>query len=228
MRILMIEDDRALCDAVAMQLRQAGYDVDLCHDGEDGLYYLQEGVYDLVLLDRMLPLLDGVSLLKRARKEGVTTPVLLLTALGGVGDRVTGLDAGADDYLAKPFDMRELLARVRALARRPGELRAREELRYGDLLLDMQALTLEGGKARCTLSKKEGELLGVLMQSKGQTLSRNVLFGRVWGPDADVEAASLDSYAHFVRRRLASVSDEVRLVTVRGVGYRLEGEETPC
>ncbi|MDL2253581.1 response regulator transcription factor [Ruminococcaceae bacterium OttesenSCG-928-I18] len=226
MRILMIEDDRELCDATAMQLRQQGYDVDLSHDGEEGLYYMQQGVYDLVLLDRMLPLLDGLSVLRNAREGGITTPVLLLTALGRVGDRVDGLDAGADDYLTKPFDIRELLARVRALVRRPGEIRTKQEVRFGDLLLDLSALTLEGEKARCTLSKKEGELLGMLMKSAGQTLSRANLFGRVWGPDTDVEEASLDSYAHFVRRRLAAVSDHVRLVTVRGVGYRLE--EGPC
>ncbi len=222
MRILMIEDDRELCDAVAMQLRQAGYAVDMSHDGEEGLYFMRQNAYDLVLLDRMLPLLDGLSVLRGARKAGIATPVLLLTALGRVGDRVDGLDAGADDYLTKPFDMRELLARVRALARRPGEIQTREELRFGDLLLDLSALTLEGEKARCTLSKKEGELLGVLMKSEGQTLSRVVLFGRVWGPDAGVEDANLDSYAHFVRRRLAAVSSRVKLVTVRGVGYRLE------
>ncbi len=226
MRILMIEDDRELCDAVAMQLRQAGYSVDVSHDGEEGLYFMQQDVYDLVLLDRMLPLLDGLSALRRARGAGLATPVLLLTALGRVGDRVDGLDAGADDYLTKPFDMRELLARVRALARRPGEMRPRAELRYGDLLLDLSALTLEGEKARCTLSKKEGELLGALMKSGGQTLARSVLFGRVWGPGAEVEDANLDSYAHFIRRRLAAVSSRVRLVTVRGVGYRLE--EEPC
>lgn len=226
MRILMIEDDLALCDATAMQLRREGWEVDVCHDGEEGLFYLKEGLYDLILLDRMLPGLDGIGVLKGARAQGLTTPVLLLTALGRVGDRVDGLDAGADDYLVKPFDIRELLARVRALARRPGEIQARQEERFGDLLLDLSALTLEGARARCTLSKKEGELLGVLMKSGGQTLSRGVLFGRVWGPDAGVEEASLDSYAHFVRRRLAAVSQRVKLVTVRGVGYRLE--DTPC
>lgn len=226
MRILMIEDDRELSEVTVMQLEQAGYEVDACYDGDEGLYFMVGGMYDLVLLDRMLPGLDGLALLQAARKKGITTPVLLLTALGRVGDRVDGLDAGADDYLTKPFDIRELLARVRALVRRPGEILAREEVRYGDLLLDLQALTLEGSRARCTLSKKEGEFLGTLMKSTGGTLSRLALFGRVWGPDAEVEESSLDSYAHFVRRRLAAVSSRVRLVTVRGVGYRLE--DTPC
>lgn len=226
MRILMIEDDKALSDATAAQLRAEGWTVDVCHDGEDGLYCLEEGVYDLVLLDRMMPGMDGVAVLEHARNAGVTAPVLLLTALGQVGDKVTGLEAGADDYLVKPFDIRELKARVRALARRPSAMRLRQEVRFADLLLDLSALTLEGAKARCTLSKKEGEFLGVLMKSGGQTLSRQVLFGRVWGMEADVEEASLDSYAHFIRRRLSAVSRRARLVTVRGVGYRLE--DSPC
>lgn len=223
MRLLMIEDDKDLLEATAMQLRQEGYFVDTAADGEMGLYYLREGSYDLVLLDRMLPGMDGVSLLRAVRGEGDTTPVLMLTALGRVGDRVDGLDAGADDYLTKPFDMRELLARVRALARRPGQFVAKEELRFGDLLLDLSALLLEGGKGRCTLSKKEAELLATMMKNEGKTQTRAALFAHVWGPDADVEEASLDSYAHFVRRRLAAVSARVQLVTVRGVGYRLEG-----
>ncbi len=222
MRILLIEDDKQLSDAVAAHLRQEGYETETCYDGVTGLYYMAEGAYDLVLLDRMLPERDGLSLLKEARQKGITSPVLMLTALGGVGDRVDGLDAGADDYLAKPFDMRELLARVRALVRRPGQIVEKEEAEYGDLKLDMTALTLIGGKGRCSLSKKEADLLGVLMKNEGQTLSRGVLFGRVWGPEAEVEEASLDSYAHFIRRRLASVSKQVSLVTVRGVGYRLE------
>lgn len=222
MRILIVEDDKQICDAVSMRLRQEGYEVDACHDGVLGLYYMKEGLYDLVLLDRMLPEMDGLTVLKRARAEGVASPVLLMTALGRIGDRVDGLDAGADDYLTKPFDTRELLARVRALVRRPGQLVDKEIVRYGDLELDLTALLLKGEKAQCTLSKKEADLLGVLMKSDGQTLARAVLFGRVWGPETDVEEASLDSYAHFVRRRLKTVSNRVSLVTVRGIGYRLE------
>lgn len=224
MRILMIEDDHDLSDATAEQLRADGYAVDTAYDGEEGLYYLTEGVYDLVLLDRMLPGMDGIALLRKVRSRGNTTPVLLLTALGRVGDRVDGLDAGADDYLTKPFDVRELLARVRALVRRPGQIAKGEETRFADLMLDLSALYLQGGRGRCTLSKKEAELLYALMISGGQTLTRNALFARVWGPGAEVEEASLDSYAHFIRRRLAAVSSGVKLVTVRGVGYRLEGE----
>lgn len=226
MRLLLIEDNRELSDATAMQLRKAGYEVDTCYDGEDGLYYMLEGVYDAVLLDRMLPGLDGLAVLQKARKAGITSPVLLLTALGSVNDRVDGLDSGADDYLIKPFAMQELLARIRALVRRPGQLVEPHEIRFGDLLLDIDALTLEGENGRCTLAKKESEFLAALMRSEGQTLARNILFGRVWGPDGEVEEASLDNYAHFIRRRLKKVSQRISLVTVRGVGYRLE--DNPC
>ena len=222
MRILMIEDDRELCEACAPQLRAAGFETDFCHDGEEALYYLRQPLYDLCVLDRMLPGADGLSLLAAARAEGVRTPVLMLTAMGRVGDRVDGLDAGADDYLTKPFDMRELLARVRALARRPGALAAPDLLCYADLSLDRGSLALRGDKGGCVLSKKEAEVLAALLQSGGRTLSRALLFGRVWGADTEVEEASLDSYIHFVRRRLAAVSERVRVATVRGVGYRLE------
>lgn len=222
MRILLVEDDRLLSDATTLHLTQAGYDVDTAYNGEEGLYYLEQGMYDLVLLDRMMPEMDGMEMLRAARTKGISTPVLLLTALGQISDKVDGLDAGADDYLVKPFHVQELLARVRALVRRPGQIADSKELKFGDLLLDSTALYLQGDKGRCTLSKKEGELLEVLIKSEGQTLARGSLFARVWGADVDVEEANLDSYAHFLRRRLAAVSSRVKLVTVRGVGYRLE------
>ena len=214
MRILLVEDDEALCAAVAPLLEQEGYRVDVCRDGDDALYYMRQRMFGLCILDRMLPGRDGLSVLRAAR-------VLMTTALGLVGDRVDGLDAGADDYLVKPFDVRELLARVRALARRPAPVAVSGRPCCGDLTLDMGTLVLTGDKEQCTLSKKEAELLAALMENAGQTLSRSFLFGRVWGPGADVEEASLDSYVHFIRRRLRAVSSRVTVDTVRGVGYRL-------
>ena len=205
MRILLVEDDEALCAAVAPLLEQEGYRVDVCRDGDDALYYMRQRMFGLCILDRMLPGRDGLSVLRAARAEGLDTPVLMTTALGLVGDRVDGLDAGADDYLVKPFDVRELLARVRALARRPAPVAVSGRPCCGDLTLDMGTLVL----------------LAALMENAGQTLSRSFLFGRVWGPGADVEEASLDSYVHFIRRRLRAVSSRVTVDTVRGVGYRL-------
>ncbi len=221
MRILLIEDDRDLCEVLRPRLEQAGFAVDCCHDGEEGLYYLCQPVYDAAVLDRMLPGLDGVTLLARARAQGIATPVLLLTALDRVQDRVAGLDAGADDYLGKPFDVRELLARLRALCRRPGGGEP-VQLHAGDLVLDAGGLLLSGPAGQVTLSRREAQLLEALMRAPGRTLHRTVLFGRVWGPDSEVESGNLDSYIHFIRRRLRAVGSRAQAVTVRGVGYRLE------
>ena len=207
MRILLIEDDRALCTALLPALQAAGYTVDVC------------------VLDRMLPGLDGLSLLRAARAKGCTTPVLMLTALSGINDRVDGLDAGADDYLGKPFDTRELLARLRALTRRPGTT-AESAIRCGDVTLDAAQLTLSGPKAAAALTKREADLLEVLLRTPGQLQTRAVLLARVWGPLAEVEDANLDCYIHFVRRRLKAVGSAVTITTVRGSGYK--AEVPPC
>lgn len=222
MHILLIEDDTALCAALAPALAGLGK-ADFCHTGPEGLSLLVSGGYDLCILDRMLPGLDGLTLLRAARAQGVTTPVLLLTALAGAGDTVDGLDAGADDYLAKPFDTAVLLARLRALLRRSGGTAA---LTAGDLRLDTGELTLIGPTGSAVLSRKECDLLEALLRAPGRLQARSVLLARVWGPLAEVEEANLDCYIHFVRRRLAGVGSRARVVTVRGSGYRLE--VTPC
>lgn len=222
MHILLIEDDTALCAALAPALAGLGK-ADFCHTGPEGLSLLVSGGYDLCILDRMLPGLDGLTLLRAARAQGVTTPVLLLTALAGAGDTVDGLDAGADDYLAKPFDTAVLLARLRALLRRSGGTAA---LTAGDLRLDTGELTLIGPAGSAVLSRKECDLLEALLRAPGRLQARSVLLARVWGPLAEVEEANLDCYIHFVRRRLAGVGSRARVVTVRGSGYRLE--EAPC
>jgi len=220
MRILMIEDDRALCAALRPALTQPGFAADFCHDGREGLSMLCTGAYDVCILDRMLPALDGLSLLRAARERGVAVPVLLLTALGGVGDKVDGLDAGADDYLIKPFDTRELLARLRALARRPAAAQS-VLLRAGDLTLDPGQLTLAGPNGVAGLSRRECDLLETLLRAPDRLQSRTALLDRVWGPLSEVEEANLDCYIHFVRRRLSSVGSACRIVTVRGSGYKL-------
>lgn len=224
MRILVIEDDVDLCSALDIHLTKDGYDVDYAYTGDDGLHFALQNAYDLIILDRMLPELDGLSLLLQVRKKGIKIPVLMLTALDGIGDRVEGLDAGADDYLAKPFAPQELLARIRALARRPALLEAPQNISLGDLELDYSLNALNGPSGSCTLSKKETELLALLFRSPNQTLARELLFVRIWGPDAPVEDGNLDNYIHFLRRRLRSVQSAVQIVTVRGVGYRLEVE----
>ena len=223
MRLLLIEDDCALCEALRPALEGAGYRVDACHDGADALPLLASDAYELCILDRMLPGLDGLRLLRAARAQGVDTPVLMLTALSGVGERVDGLDAGADDYLAKPFDTRELLARLRALTRRPAALHPDENrLRCSDLTLDTAEHTLSGPAGSVTVSRRECDLLAVFFRAPGLLRGRAQLLGSVWGADAEVEEASLDSYIRFIRRRLAAVGSRAAIVTVRGAGYRLE------
>ena len=222
MRILMVEDDQALCAAVDIHLRQQGYTVDYAHTGEDGLHFALQNAYDLILMDRMLPELDGLEAVRTLRSRGFSTPVLMLTALDGVPDRVDGLDAGADDYLAKPFAAEELLARIRALSRRPRQWESTSRLSAGDLELDTELPALLRPAGACSLSRREKQLLELFLRNAGQTLTRELLLSRVWGPDAPVEDGNLDNYIHFLRRRLRAVGSAVRLATVRSVGYRLE------
>ncbi|MDR2931919.1 MAG: response regulator transcription factor [Oscillospiraceae bacterium] len=222
MRILLVEDNAALSGFINDALTQHGYSVDLCDEGDDGLRWMLEGVHDLVLLDRMLPRLDGLSLLSMARKAGIHTPVLMLTALGDLPQIVEGLNTGADDYLVKPFALDELLARIAALTRRPRGLVSLGKVTFGGLCLDLETSALHCGNKSCTVSKRECSLLEILMRNPGQTVTRRNIFTYVWGPDAAVEDANLDNYIHFVRDRLAEVRSPVIIETVRGVGYRLE------
>lgn len=225
MRVLLVEDDEALCEAVRFALERDGMTVDACNDGDDGLRWMNERAHDLVLLDRMLPVMDGVTVLQKARAAGVATPVLMLTALGGVHQRVEGLDAGADDYLVKPFAVEELLARIRAMNRRPRQWEDSPALTFGDICFDITKKTLCGAHTECSLSKREADLLEILLKNPAQTLPRGVLLSRVWGPDAGVEDGNLDNYIHFLRRRLKTVGSGLQIKTVRGVGYRLEEAE---
>lgn len=222
MRILLVEDDQTLCDIVCLQLQNQGYTVDCCYNGEDGLHFIKEQVYDLIILDRMLPSLDGIHVLKAMRLLHITTPVIMVTALNSIGDKVTGLDAGADDYLAKPFAIEELLARIRALSRRPIDLVTSNQLIFGDTTFDLSTLTLTGPKATCSLSKKEAQLFEAFFKQPETPLPRNFLLSRVWGPSAEVEEGNLDNYMHFVRRRLRTVGSKAEIKTLRGVGYSLE------
>ena len=225
MRVLLVEDETALQEALRDILNANRYTVDCCETGTDALDLMCSGSYDLVLLDRMLPGLDGLSVLRQARDAGVHTPVLMLTALDAVGDRVAGLDAGADDYLPKPFDTRELVARLRALTRRPAELYGdARRIACGDLVLDTAQQTLTGPAGTVTVSRRECDLLAVFCRAPGLLRGRAVLLGSVWGADAEIEDASLDSYICFVRRRLHAVGSRAAIRTVRGAGYRLELE----
>lgn len=226
MRLLLIEDDESLCLSLSYQLRQDGFAPETCHDGEEGLLWARQQGYDLILLDRMLPGMDGLTLLRQLRREGIHTPVIFLTALGQLSDKTGGLDAGADDYIVNPFAYDELLARIRCVLRRPAVLSGGDLLRYGDVTYDPGSLTLRRGTASTALSKRLGDLLELFLRNPGQTLPRQTILLRVWGMETEVEDGNLDNYTYFLRRSLRKVGSTLRLTTVRGIGYRLEEGNT--
>lgn len=225
MRILLVEDDLDLCKAMCWHLKDAEYEVDCCHDGDDAIRWLEQQAHGLVILDRMLPGVDGVGVVKRLREMGSGIPVLMVTALDGVGERVAGLDAGADDYLPKPFAVEELLARVRSLSRRPQVWDASESVTWGDLSLDISRHRLSRAGQSAVLTKRESQLLEALMRNRGATMPRNLLFSRVWGAYAPVEEGNLDNYIYFLRKRLSDLGSTARIRTVRSVGYALQSGE---
>lgn len=222
MRVLLVEDDAELCKLMGFWLEQKEYEADICQDSQEALGYLEMQVYHVVILDRMLPGMDGIELLRRMRKQGITTPVIMVTALGTVEDKITGLDAGADDYLVKPFAPEELFARIRALERRPVQMELNRQIAFCDVVLNLSNRVLAKGEKKVELSKKEMDLLEFLIRNKGQTLTRELLLNRVWGVDSAVEDGNLDNYIYFLRRRLKQVGSQVNIKTVRFVGYFLE------
>lgn len=222
MHILLIEDDKRLSDTLRYQLEQERFLTDTCQDGADGLDLLLSHSYDLVILDRMLPSMDGLTILKTIRQKNIQTPVILLTALGELQDKIAGLDGGADDYIVKPFAFPELMARIRCIIRRPPSILGHKELVLGDLFYDTQQNILSCQGRSCTLSKREGRLMELFLRNPRQTLPRGMILDQVWGADAEVEDGNLDNYIHFIRRRLKAVESPFHLKTIRGIGYRLE------
>lgn len=224
MRILLAEDDKNLNQSLTDRLISQGFDVDSCLDGEEALYYAEQNIHDIILLDRLLPNMEGTIVLTKLRSLGINIPVILITALGTLNDKVTGLNLGADDYLVKPFAFEELLARIQCVTRRSPVLSMTDTLNYCDIRFNESSGTLTGPNANCTCSKREGSMLGVLIKNGGKTLSRNTLLLKIWGPDSDVEEGNLDNYIYFVRRRLKSVGSRLQLKTIRGIGYCLTEE----
>ena len=220
MNVLLVEDDPAVRGAVERALRHAGHQPALAADGVRALEQATAVPYDAVVLDLGLPGLDGLEVCRRLRASGNQVPVLMLTARAAVAERVSGLDAGADDYLVKPFALDELLARLRALERRaPPTGQTRGQLRFGDLVLDRDAMTAMRGAREIQLSRTEYQLLELLMASQGKVLSRDVIFDKVWGYDFGPESNSLDVYIGYLRRKLEANGEPRIIHTVRGVGY---------
>lgn len=225
MRILIVEDEQRLSATIADLLRRQGYTADTCHDGAVGLDHIESGIYDLVILDAMLPGLDGFSVLQQLRGSGNTIPVLMLTALGDVADRVKGLDSGADYYLTKPFDVQELLACVRLLLRRSGnDVRTDDAIVCGDLRLDPGSFLLSCADRSVRLSRKEYDLMELLMRNFHIIVTKEQLLLKVWGYDSDAEDNNVEVYVSFLRRKLTHLHSAVKIRTIRMVGYCLEVE----
>lgn len=221
MNILVVDDEKRLADSIGEIFRSQKYYCDCVYDGEDGLSYAESGIYDVIVLDIMLPKLNGFEVLKRLRAKKVNTPVILLTARDEVSDKVRGLDCGADDYLTKPFSKEELLARVRALSRRTGEVII-DELAYGDLILDLNSNDLSHGDKKVHLGYKEFEILKLLMANPTQVFSKEDLITKVWGYLSDAEDNNVEVYISFIRKKLAFLASEVTVSTVRRLGYHLD------
>ena len=220
MKILMIEDDKPLADSVGTLLGQQGFEVECVYDGVSGAEYARLGIYDLLILDVLMPGMDGYQVARQVRAGRCAVPILMLTARGGVEDRIEGLNAGADYYLAKPFDARELLACVNALLRRQGG--QVDELRMGNTSLDLAAGTLSCGEAQVRLSAKEFGVMRQLMQSGARHVSKESLLEKVWGYDSNAVENHVEVYVGFLRKKLRSIGSDLRIEAVRRLGYHLE------
>ena len=221
MKVLIVEDERALADALEHIVRRAGYAADAVYNGTDALAQAMEGDYDVIVLDVMLPDMDGFQIVSRLRARGNPTPVLMLTARADVSDKVTGLNAGADDYMTKPFDNAELLARLNALCRRTGEV-VLNEIHFADVTLDLNAARLSAGSDSVQLSKKEFELARMLLSHPRQTLSMDAIYSHVWGLDAEVTENNVMAYVSFLRKKLKYLNSRVTIRNIPQIGYRLE------
>ncbi|WP_367565592.1 response regulator transcription factor [Lacrimispora sp.] len=221
MKILIVEDEIRLAEALGQIMKEQQYQADLAYDGDKGLSCGLSGSYDVIILDVMLPGMDGFQVVGKLREAHIQTPVLMLTARDEICDKVKGLDQGADDYMTKPFVPEELLARIRALSRRQGE-GSSEEMRFGDLVLNLSANDLCCGSKSIHLGYKESEVLKILMGSSGKIISKDTLISRVWGNDSDAEDNNVEAYISFLRKKLFFVGSAVEIGTIRKVGYRLE------
>ena len=222
MKILIIEDEKLLADSLKALLEKKGFDVECVYDGKSGEEYAETGVYDLLILDVMMPKMNGFEVAKKVRSKRCGTPILMLTARSGLEDRIQGLNAGADYYLTKPFDTRELLACVNALLRRQGS--QVDELSLGNTALDLSSCMLICGENSVRLSAKEFDVMRFLLQSKDAVLSKEVILAKVWGYDSNAVENHVEVYVGFLRKKLAAIDSNVHIEAVRRLGYRLEVE----
>lgn len=222
MKLLIVEDEVQLADALTEILKRNKYNVDTCYNGIDGLDNALTGVYDCIVLDIMLPGMNGIEVLRNLRKEKISTPVLLLTARSEIEDKINGLDTGADDYLTKPFITDELLARIRALTRRKGEIFDENKMDLNGLLLNKSTSSVSWNGSDVKLSLKEYQIMELLITNPRQILPKERIIEKIWGYESDVEYNNIEVYISFLRKKLASISASVQIKTARGIGYSLE------
>ena len=224
MKILIVEDEKMLADSLKVMLEGKGFEVEVAYDGESGTEYAELGIYDLLILDVMMPKMNGYEVARSVRAKRCSVPILMLTAKSSLEDRIEGLNAGADYYLTKPFDTRELLACINALLRRQGN--QVDELTFGNISLDLSSSTLICGSKQVRLSAREFDVMRFLLQSRGRNLSKEVILARVWGYDSNAVENHVEVYVGFLRKKLAGIGANVRIASVRRLGYHLEVDES--
>ena len=224
MKILVIEDEKLLAESIKTLLTAKGFEVEAVYDGVTGAEYAELGIYDLLILDVMMPGMDGYQVARTVRSKRCATPILMLTAKSSLEDRIEGLNAGADYYLTKPFDSRELLACINALLRRQGN--QVDELVYGNTALDLSSGTLVCGEKSVRLSAREFDVMRFLLQARGRNLSKEVILARVWGYDSNAVENHVEVYVGFLRRKLQSIGSNLKIEAIRRLGYHLEVDET--
>lgn len=221
MKILIVEDEIELADTLAEILKRNRYTVDCVYTGENGLEYALTGLYDCILLDIMLPVMDGLTVLRSLRANGISTPVMLLTARSEIDDKINGLDCGADDYLTKPFVTSELLARIRSLTRRKGEYMS-DEFVFGDFKLNKKTYSLCYKENEVKLSLKEYQIIEMLIANPRQIIPKERFIEKIWGYESDVEYNNIEVYISFIRKKIQAIHADVKIRTARGIGYALE------
>ncbi len=222
MRILLVEDSVSLTDALESVLKREKFVVDVAHDGEEGVAYAETGVYDVILMDVMMPVKSGIEATKELRAKKINTPIIMLTALSEESDKIAGLDCGADDYITKPFSMSELLARIRAVMRRKGDVYVSDDgLSYGGVTLNLYTYMLSSGEKSIKLSKKEAEIIRFFFEKPTFVAQRDQLISKVWGFDSEFESNNLEVFISFLRKKLRFLDAKFTITPVRGVGYRL-------
>ncbi len=220
MKILLVDDEIQLTDALSVILKKNNYSVDVSNDGENGQDMALSGIYDLIILDIMMPKIDGLSLLKTLRNNKYSTPVLMLSAKSEISDKIEGLNLGADDYLTKPFSTDELLARIKALLRRK-ETFTGDVLSFGDILLNRNTIELECNNNHISLGKKEFQILEMLILNQGKNIDKDRFIEKIWGYDTDAEYNTIEVYVSFLRKKLTAIGSKTEIKSIRGIGYTL-------